>query len=128
MDVKHQKMMVTVPINILVMGTVVQAAPGCLCPENTLLDPVIRYINLRDRDGKPSDIWADVDHSGRVLMQGFNQAVLDTDPMFKAVQVVKKSVQLVIDPDIRYSSGGTGSDQREMFRRLIRFYESPKVF
>ena len=35
-------------------------------------------------------------------MEGFNPAVLDMDPMFKAVQVVKKSVQLVKDPDIRY--------------------------
>jgi len=35
-------------VNILVMGTIVQAATGCLCPENALLESVVRYINLRE--------------------------------------------------------------------------------
>jgi|GEM_PF-5716818 len=35
-------------VNNLVMGTVVQAAGGCLCLENSLFESVIRYINLRE--------------------------------------------------------------------------------
>lgn len=89
-------------INILVMGTVIQAATGCLCPENTLLHAVIRYINLREGEIIILDTQAGVEHFGRALAQGFSQALLVTDPTFNAVQVVKKSVQLAKDLDITY--------------------------
>ncbi|MFH0966341.1 MAG: AAA family ATPase [Methanobacteriota archaeon] len=89
-------------VNILVMGTVVQAATGCLCPENTLLDAVIRYINLRDGEVILLDTQAGVEHFGRALARGFNQALLVTDPTFNAIQVVKKSVRLAKDLEIRH--------------------------
>lgn len=89
-------------VNILVMGTVVQAATGCLCPENTLLNAVIRYINLRENELILLDTQAGVEHFGRALARGFNQALLVTDPTFNAVQVVKKSVRLAKDLDIKY--------------------------
>ncbi|HWQ63863.1 MAG TPA: AAA family ATPase [Methanospirillum sp.] len=88
-------------VNILVMGTVVQAAAGCLCPENTLLDSVIRYINLREGEVILLDTQAGVEHFGRALARGFSQALLVTDPTFNAVQVVKKAVQLAQDLDIK---------------------------
>jgi len=74
-------------VNILVMGTVVQAATGCLCPENTLLESVIRYINLREGEVILMDTPAGVEHFGRSIAKGFHQAVLVTDPSFNAVQV-----------------------------------------
>ena len=89
-------------VNILVIGTVIQAATGCLCPENTLLDAVIRYINLRENEVILLDTQAGVEHFGRALARGFSQALLVTDPTFNAVQVVKKSVQLAKDLDIKY--------------------------
>lgn len=89
-------------VNILVMGTVVQAATGCLCPENTLLNSVIRYINLREGEIILLDTQAGVEHFGRALAKGFNQALLVTDPTFNAVQVVKKSVRLAKDLNIQY--------------------------
>ncbi len=88
-------------VNILVMGTVIQAASGCLCPENTLLDSVIRYINLRKGEVILLDTQAGVEHFGRALARGFSQALLVTDPTFNAVQVVKKAVQLAEDLDIK---------------------------
>jgi CO dehydrogenase maturation factor len=81
-------------INILVMGTVVQAATGCLCPENALLESVIRYINLRENEVILMDTQAGVEHFGRAIAQGFDQALLVTDPTFNSVQVVKHSAHL----------------------------------
>jgi len=81
-------------VNILVMGTIMQAATGCLCPENTLLESVIRYINLREGEVILMDTPAGVEHFGRSIAQGFNQAVLITDPTFNAVQVVRQSAHL----------------------------------
>jgi len=89
-------------VQILVMGTIIQAATGCLCPENTLLNAIIRYINLREGEIILLDTQAGVEHFGRALAQGFSQALLVTDPTFNAVQVVKKSVQLAKDLDITY--------------------------
>lgn len=74
-------------VDILVMGTVVQAATGCLCPENTLLESVIRYINLWEGEVILMDTPAGVEHFGRTITRGFHQAVLVTDPSFNAVQV-----------------------------------------
>lgn len=81
-------------VNILVMGTVVQAATGCLCPENALLESVVRYINLRENEVILMDTQAGVEHFGRAIAQGFDQALLVTDPTFNAVQVVKHSARL----------------------------------
>jgi len=89
-------------VNILVMGTIIQAATGCLCPENTLLDAVVRYINLRENEVLLLDTQAGVEHFGRALARGFSQALLVTDPTFNAVQVVKKSVQLARDLEIKH--------------------------
>jgi CO dehydrogenase maturation factor len=84
-------------VKILAMGTVIQAATGCLCPENTLLDAVIRYISLREGEVILLDTQAGVEHFGRALARGFGQALLVTDPTFNAVQVVKHSVRLARD-------------------------------
>lgn len=90
-------------VNILVMGTVLKAAAGCLCPENTLLDAVIRHINLREGEIILMDTQAGVEHFGRALAKGFNQAVLVADPTFNAIQVVKHAAELAKElyiPDI----------------------------
>jgi CO dehydrogenase maturation factor len=89
-------------VNILVMGTVVKAATGCLCPENTLLDAVMRHINLREGEVILMDTQAGVEHFGRALAKGFNQAILVTDPTFNAVQVVKHAADLSRDLGIEH--------------------------
>jgi CO dehydrogenase maturation factor len=84
-------------INVLVMGTVVQPATGCLCPENALLEAIVRYINLREREVILMDTQAGVEHFGRSLAQGFDQAVLVTDPTFNAVNVALHAARLAKD-------------------------------
>jgi CO dehydrogenase maturation factor len=84
-------------INVLVMGTVVQPATGCLCPENALLEAIVRYINLREREVILMDTQAGVEHFGRSLAQGFDQAILVTDPTFNAVNVALHAARLAQD-------------------------------
>jgi CO dehydrogenase maturation factor len=88
-------------VNILVMGTIEQAATGCLCPENTLLEAVIRYINLREGEVILMDTPAGVEHFGRTIARGFDQALLITDPTFNAVQVVRHAASLAKELGIR---------------------------
>lgn len=40
------------------MGSVIQAAAGCLCPENALLDAVMDYISLREGEAILMDTQA----------------------------------------------------------------------
>jgi len=87
-------------INMLVMGTVVQAATGCLCPENALLDAIIRYINLRNNEVILMDTQAGVEHFGRALAQGFKHVVIVTDATFNSVQVAKHAAKLAKDINI----------------------------
>lgn len=88
-------------VDILVMGTIEQAAGGCLCPENTLLEAVIHYVSLRKNEVILMDTPAGVEHFGRTIAQGFDQALLVTDPTFNAVQVVRHAAQLAKELGIR---------------------------
>ena len=74
-------------VRLLVMGTVVQAATGCMCPENALLEAVMDYIVLRKNEVILMDTQAGMEHFGRAIAQGFSQAVIITDPSFNSAQV-----------------------------------------
>lgn len=89
-------------IKILVMGTVEQAATGCLCPENALLNAVVKHINLREREIILMDTQAGVEHFGRALSKGFKQAIIVTDFTFNSIQVAKHSFNLAKDIGIHY--------------------------
>lgn len=88
-------------VNVLVMGTIEQAAGGCLCPENTLLEAVIHYVSLDTNEVILMDTPAGVEHFGRTIAKGFDQALLVTDPTFNAVQVVRHAAQLARGLNIR---------------------------
>ncbi|GAB6102447.1 AAA family ATPase [Thermococcus atlanticus] len=81
-------------VMLLVMGSVVQAAAGCLCPENALLDAVVKYINLRKREIILMDTQAGLEHFGRALARGFKQAVILTEPTYNSVQVAVNAARL----------------------------------
>ncbi|ASJ15006.1 ATP-binding protein [Thermococcus radiotolerans] len=81
-------------VMLLVMGSVVQAAAGCLCPENALLDAVIKYINLRKGEIILMDTQAGLEHFGRALARGFKQAVILTEPTYNSVQVAVDAAKL----------------------------------
>ncbi|NJE11327.1 AAA family ATPase [Thermococcus sp. MAR1] len=81
-------------VMLLVMGSVVQAAAGCLCPENALLDAVIKYINLRKGEIILMDTQAGLEHFGRALAKGFKQAVILTEPTYNSVQVAVDAAKL----------------------------------
>ncbi len=74
-------------VRLLVMGTVVQAATGCMCPENALLNSVMDYIVLRRNEVILMDTQAGMEHFGRAISEGFSQAVIVTEPSFNSIQV-----------------------------------------
>jgi CO dehydrogenase maturation factor len=81
-------------LNILVMGSVIQAASGCLCPENSLLSAMVRYIKLRKNEVILMDTQAGVEHFGRALAEGFQRAVVVAEPSFNSVQVAVHAARL----------------------------------
>ena len=81
-------------LKTLVMGTITHPATGCLCPENALLDAVIRHIALRKNELILLDTQAGVEHFGRALAKGFSQCVIVTDSTFNAMSVATHSLNL----------------------------------
>lgn len=81
-------------LSVLVMGTVVQAATGCLCPENALLDAVMRYISLKRNEMILLDTQAGVEHFGRALAKGFRHCVVVTEPTFNSMDVAIHTAEL----------------------------------
>ncbi|MFW5687143.1 MAG: AAA family ATPase [Halanaerobium sp.] len=92
--VKRFGMNISDKINLLVIGSVIQAATGCLCPENALLDSIVSYINLREDEVILMDTQAGVEHFGRSLAEGFQNAVIISEPGFNSMQVALHSAQL----------------------------------
>jgi len=81
-------------VNILVMGTVKQAAGGCLCPEHALLKAVINHISLRQNEIVIMDTQAGLEHFGRAIAKGFQYVLVVTDATFNAMQVAKEAIKL----------------------------------
>jgi CO dehydrogenase maturation factor len=81
-------------LDLLVMGTVVQAATGCLCSENVLLNSVLNYLALRDEEAILLDTQAGVEHFGRALAKGFSQCLVVSDLSFNALDVACHAAEL----------------------------------
>lgn len=82
---------------LLVMGTVGRAGSGCLCPENALLQGVVRSVALGAEDAVVLDTQAGVEHFGRALAGGFSDAVVVADPSYNAVAVALHAASLSTD-------------------------------
>ena len=81
-------------VRLLVMGSLVVPAMGCLCPENSLLAAAVQSIALRQGDVILMDTQAGVEHFGRALAKGFGRALVVTDPTWNAMTVALDAAQL----------------------------------
>jgi CO dehydrogenase maturation factor len=81
-------------LSLLAMGSVDQAATGCLCPENNLLKAVMRFIVLKPGEIILVDTQAGPEHFGRGVLKGFSLLLVVTEPTSTALQVAKKSIAL----------------------------------
>ncbi len=84
-------------VRLLVMGSLHQAAAGCLCPENTLLAGAMAAVALRPDELIVMDTQAGLEHFGRALARGFGQALVVTDPSFNGVSVAVRIAELAAD-------------------------------
>jgi CO dehydrogenase maturation factor len=81
-------------VRLLVMGGLRQAGAGCLCPENSLLTAAVSAVGRHDADVVLMDTQAGVEHFGRALARGFDQAVVVTDATANAVAVAVQTARL----------------------------------
>lgn len=74
-------------VRLLVMGGVARAGGGCLCPETALVASTVRSMRLRRGEMVVMDTHAGVEHFGRSLASGFDEAIVVVDPTRNAVGV-----------------------------------------
>lgn len=79
-------------LSFLAMGSVDQAATGCLCPQNNLLKAVMRFIVLKPGEVILVDTQAGPEHFGRGVLKGFSLLLVVTEPTSTALQVAQKSM------------------------------------
>lgn len=77
-------------LDLLVMGGVVQAATGCLCPENSLLGALVRFLESRDDDLMVMDAQAGMEPFGRSVAKGFGTTLVVAEPTFNSLQVADR--------------------------------------
>jgi CO dehydrogenase maturation factor len=88
-------------ICLLVMGGVEKSGGGCLCPENALLDSVIRAVPLREDEIIILDTQAGLEHFGRSMAEGFSKALILAEPSFNALSVARDAARLARELGIR---------------------------
>ncbi len=88
-------------ISILVMGTLHKSGIGCLCPENDLLESVVRHISIRNDERILMDTEAGVEHFGRAIARGFGHAIVVSEVSFNSIQVASSAVTLAWDLGIK---------------------------
>jgi len=81
-------------LSLLVMGGVEQASSGCLCPENALLESVIRYIRVREDEMIFLDTQAGLEHFGRAIAGGFGQAIIVAESSYNSLSVAADAARL----------------------------------
>jgi CO dehydrogenase maturation factor len=111
-------------LDLLVMGTVVQAAAGCLCSENVLLDSVLNYLALRDEEAILLDTQAGVEHFGRALAKGFSQCLVVSDLSFNALAVARHAAELARELGIARIHLVVNRYRDEVRDKLQRFAEA----
>ncbi|MCK9579426.1 MAG: AAA family ATPase [Methanoregula sp.] len=81
-------------LRLLVMGGVRTAGTGCLCAEYTLLAAILRHIPLLPDQVVLLDTPAGMEHFGRAVADGFDTALIVSDPSWNAVSVARESADL----------------------------------
>ena len=85
---------VTDNLRLLVMGGVRMAGAGCLCPEYTLLAAILRHMPLLQEQVVLLDTPAGMEHFGRAVADGFETALVISDPSYNALSVARESAIL----------------------------------
>jgi CO dehydrogenase maturation factor len=81
-------------LRLLVMGGVRMAGAGCLCPEYTLLAAILRHMPLLQDQVVLLDTPAGMEHFGRAIADGFETALVVSDPSYNALSVARESAIL----------------------------------
>jgi CO dehydrogenase maturation factor len=81
-------------LRLLVMGGVRMAGTGCLCPEYTLLAAILRHMPLLPDHVVLLDTPAGMEHFGRAVADGFDTALVVSDPSYNALSVARESALL----------------------------------
>ena len=110
-------------LHLLVMGGVVQASTGCLCPENSLLGALVRFLNSREDDLIVMDAQAGLEPFGRTVAEGFGTALVVSEPTFNSLQVAARIEKLARELGMRrvdlVLNKFQGSSDREKVDRYI---------
>jgi len=132
---------VTDNLRLLVMGGVRMAGAGCLCPEYTLLAAILRHMPLLPDHVILLDTPAGMEHFGRAVADGFDTALIVTDPSYNALSVARESALLAQQMGIKNRvlvvnrSGAKGDTHKvqemcgeeELFFRVFCLPADPEV-
>ena len=109
-------------LRLLVMGGVRTAGTGCLCAEYTLLAAILRHIPLLPDGIILLDTPAGMEHFGRAVADGFDTALIISDPSWNALSVARESAalaeQMGIKNRILVVNRSSGRDDTGKFQEL----------
>lgn len=88
-DLPERLALVRDGIHLLVMGGVKPAGGGCACPENALLQALLRHLVLRRNDTVVVDLEAGLEHVGRGTARGVDAFLVVVEPGRRSFQTAR---------------------------------------
>ncbi len=77
-------------VKLLIMGTVVNAGTGCVCPENVLIKRVLSHLVLRRDEVVIMDMEAGLEHLGRGTADFVDRFIVVIEPGERSIQTYHK--------------------------------------
>ena len=117
-----------VGVHLLVMGAVRSAGQGCMCPANTLVKTLLRYILTKLEEMIIIDMVAGLEHLGRGTVENVDVMLIISEANLKSLETAKRIYKLSKEMGLKkvFSIGNKIVDDSD--ERMIRkFFEDNKI-
>lgn len=88
-------------IRLIVMGKVIKAGAGCLCPENAFVKSLISHLVVNQKDAVILDMVAGTEHLGRGTASSVDAIFIVTEPTSLGVNTGRSIKKLAQDLGIK---------------------------
>ena len=77
-------------VSLVVMGAVRSSGQGCMCPANSMIRAILRYLLTKRDEAVIIDMEAGVEHFGRGTAEHVNVMLIVTEATVKSLETVKR--------------------------------------
>jgi CO dehydrogenase maturation factor len=109
-------------IKLLVMGTVVSAGSGCMCPSNALARALVRHLLVSTKEAVVMDMEAGLENLGRGTVRGVDALLCIVEPRMQSIETARRIKELASQLEIKTVLVVGNKVKREEDIQIIKKY------